>query len=63
MGANLDITYCSKKECTNLKCERNQRHLNPIIVGNHPISISDLYKNCEKVHLEQQNDNHIPHID
>lgn len=38
---NLDITYCSKINCKNLKCERNQEHLNKILIGNHPISISE----------------------
>jgi len=24
---NLDITFCSNKNCKNMKCDRNQKHL------------------------------------
>lgn len=46
MSINLDISYCSKTNCKNKKCERNQSNLNPILVGNHPISIMNFEK-CE----------------
>lgn len=41
-----DITFCSKKECKNLKCERNQNNYNFMEAGNHPISIGE-FRKCE----------------
>lgn len=41
-----DITFCSKKECKNLKCERNQNNYNFMMAENRPISIGE-FKKCE----------------
>ena len=46
MSNYLDITYCSKINCKNKKCERNQSNLDIEKVGNHPISIMNFEK-CE----------------
>lgn len=43
---NLDITFCSKIDCKNVKCERHQKAINYIYLENHPISIAD-FKKCE----------------
>ena len=40
------ITFCSKKECKNLECERNQKNYNFMKAGNRPISITE-FKRCE----------------
>jgi hypothetical protein len=41
-----DISFCSKKECKNRECLRNQKNYNFKMAGNHPISISNFSK-CE----------------
>lgn len=46
MFESLDISYCTNTKCKNIKCERNQKVLNSIIVGNHPISIMN-FKYCK----------------
>lgn len=41
-----DKTFCSKTDCKNLKCDRNQNNYNFALAGNRPISISNFIK-CE----------------
>lgn len=41
-----DITFCSKLECKNLKCDRNQNNYDFRKAGNRPISIAE-FSNCE----------------
>lgn len=46
---NLDITFCSKTNCKNKECKRNQNHLWGIVELvrlYHPISIAD-FKKCD----------------
>ena len=47
-----DITFCSKKNCKHLKCERNQNIYDFVKAGNHPISIANFSK-CE--HWKEEN--------
>jgi len=42
---DYDITFCSKKDCKNLKCKRNQKSL-PDLEKNYLFWISD-FKECE----------------
>lgn len=45
---NLDMTFCSKLTCKNIKCERHQKPLKdiPEEYQYHPISIAN-FKKCE----------------
>ena len=46
MFNNLDITFCSKRNCTNKECLRNQNNYDLSNIGNKPISIS-LFEECD----------------
>ena len=43
---NYDITFCSKKNCKNLKCERNQKNISDIEYNTRHIWVGD-FKECE----------------
>ena len=43
---NLDITFCSKIDCKNLKCERNQEKLNELDYKVNHIWVGEM-KDCE----------------
>lgn len=43
---NYDITFCSKRNCKNLKCERNQNNIPELEYKTRHIWISD-FKECE----------------
>lgn len=43
---NYDITFCSKKDCKKLKCERNQKNIPDLEYKTREIWVSDFIK-CE----------------
>jgi len=43
---NYDITFCSKKNCKNLKCERNQKNIPELEYEAMHIWVSD-FKKCD----------------
>lgn len=51
--SNFDITFCSKIDCKNIKCERHQKTINYTYLGNHPISIAE-FKKCEFWEVEDE---------
>jgi len=43
---NLDITFCSRLNCKNKECIRNQWQLIELADETHPISMAN-FENCE----------------